>query len=378
MGWLIVWLGCTQPTNPVEDTASTAPVTDTDLESPPPQSTPPLPAGEDRFCGDTICQDHEDPTLCPWDCVPYLVDDRAPEPACDRVYSGMIPLTDLGSDRFVGVAEGGLYPGGSNVRPPAHEAAGLAAAADIAPIDGKICVMSVGMSNTGQKWSSFMDRAPDIPGMDPAITLAQGAVGSHPVDTTADPDHNVWNIMASQLAEVGCALDTVQVAWILHAERGPKGTFETSQTVFLDHLRSTVLNLADKAPSLRMIYLSSRVYAGYGTRNNNPEPYAYQSAFAVKDLIVRQIEGTDPALAQDAGVPWLSWGPYLWADGLGPDGVEGGIPGRQEPADGLEYACEDFSTNDGIHPGPGSRQKVTHQLEAFFLDDPTASPWFRD
>ncbi|MBX2802662.1 MAG: hypothetical protein KTR31_33590 [Myxococcales bacterium] len=362
----------TEPT-PSEPTSS--------LPSAPDPTEPGELAGIDTMCGDRICQDTEDTDLCPWDCVPYEVGERPVPgqegPACERVTTGFVPLTDIGSGTYLGVAQGGLYPGGANTRPATHTAAGVAIAEAIEPIDGTVCMMSVGMSNTGQKWSTFAGEvAPSIEGLNPDLVLANGAVGSHPVDTTADPDHTVWDRMERQLEADGCSLDTVQIAWVLHAERGPSGDFESAAEVFESDLRATLINLRDRVPHLKLIYLSSRAYAGYGTRNNNPEPYAHQTAFVVKWLIEDQITGSDPELSLDADFPWLSWGPYLWSDGLGPDGVAGGIAGRQEPADGLEYACDDFSTNDGIHPGPGVRSKVGSMLEAFFSQDETATPWF--
>jgi hypothetical protein len=62
--------------------------------------------------------------------------------------------------------------------------------------------------------------------------------------------------------------------------------------------------------------------------------------------------------------PWIAWGPYLWADGLVPR------------ADGLTWACADFSTTDGTHPATSGRAKVAQMLLDFFTTDPTAEPWF--
>jgi len=57
----------------------------------------------------------------------------------------------------------------------------------------------------------------------------------------------------------------------------------------------------------------SRIYAGYASSTLNPEPYAYENAFAIKRVIAQQLSG-DPALNYDAAsgpvvAPWLSWGP---------------------------------------------------------------------
>jgi hypothetical protein len=61
-------------------------------------------------------------------------------------------------------------------------------------------------------------------------------------------------------------------------------------------------------PNLRLVYVSSRIYAGYASSDLNPELYSYQGAFAVKWLIEKQM----------GGAPWIAWGPYLWADGAIP------------------------------------------------------------
>ena len=46
---------------------------------------------------------------------------------CAGTSTGMIPVNDLGPGFYKGV-QGGLYPGGSNLRPATHEAAGVAIA----------------------------------------------------------------------------------------------------------------------------------------------------------------------------------------------------------------------------------------------------------
>ncbi len=338
----------------------------------------PVPPMADTMCGDWVCQAFETIDTCPFDCVPYTV---APMGSgvgkiCERDFTGFTPITEIGSGMYLGQAQGGLFPGGSNERPAAHTQAGVAAAQAIAPVDGNVCLISIGMSNTYQKWAMFMTQGVgSVPNLHPALRVGNGAVGSHPVDTTADPNHSVWNSIDNQIAGSGCSPQQVQVVWMLHAERGPMGTFMDEADRYHDDLRSTAINLADHFPNLRMIYLSSRSYAGYSDRDNNPEPYAHQTAFGVKWLIESQIDGSDPALSVESGFPWMSWGPYLWSDGIGADHAPGGIPGRTIPADDMEYECGDFA-DDGIHPGMGMRAKVSAQLVDFFGTDPTATPWF--
>src|SRR5262249_38711764 len=76
--------------------------------------------------------------------------------------SALKPLTELGAKESQG-SPGGLYPGGKNERPLAHNTAGLALAKEVGPVgadgkpapDGKIVLLSIGMSNTGQASAGF-------------------------------------------------------------------------------------------------------------------------------------------------------------------------------------------------------------------------------
>ena len=86
----------------------------------------------------------------------------------------------------------------------------------------------------------------------------------------------------------------------------------------------------------------------------NPEPYAYESAFAVRWLIQDQIAAQqelnfDPSRGT-VKAPLLLWGPYLWADGTTP----------RQP-DKLSYKREDLA-GDGTHPSTSGREKVAKLL----------------
>src|ERR1017187_1839240 len=102
-----------------------------------------------------------------------------------RESTGMIPLPDLGKGMYKG-EQGGLYPGGVNTPPPAHLEAGLAMARKIVPLDaeghpssdGKIVMISVGMSNTTMKYRAFMKLASEQHDLNPKLVLVDGAQGS--------------------------------------------------------------------------------------------------------------------------------------------------------------------------------------------------------
>ena len=135
------------------------------------------------------------------------------------------------------------------------------------------------------------------------------------------------------------------------------------------YLQQIIRNAKILFPNLQICYLSSRTRAYVYGSGLNPEPYAYETAFAVKWLIEKQLSGA-PSMNYDPAkgpvlLPWLSWGPYLWTDGL---------RGR---SDGLLTICPDDLENDFTHPSTnGHVPKVGSQLLAFFKTDPTATPWF--
>lgn len=304
---------------------------------------------------------------------------------CSKTSTGFTPLNDLGPGTYNGY-QGGLYPGGSNVRPAAHEAAGLTLASQIQPVDasgtpdpnGKIGMASIGMSNTNQEFQPFIGLALSDPAVNKRLVFVNGAEPSRTAEQWADPNHWVWSLFANKLFMAGLSPQQLQVVWIKLVAPSwmIPSTFPDGALQVEAWLRKVVQNVKAKYPSVKIAYLSSRIYGHYATITLSSEPYAYENGFSVKWLIEKQISG-DPDLAYDGPspkAPWLSWGPYLWADGVGPDGVPGGAPGR---SDGLEWKCSDFII-DGTHPSSFGAQKVAQMLLDFLKSDPTSTPWFVD
>jgi hypothetical protein len=154
----------------------------------------------------------------------------------------------------------------------------------------------------------------------------------------------------------------VQVAWVKLANKGPSGSLEEHGRKLERDTLAMLQQARAVFPNLRIAYLGSRTYGGYATGGLNPEPYAFESAFAARWLIQRQLSG-DPALARDR-VPLLLWGPYLWADGP-----------RGRKLDGLVWERTDFVA-DGVHPSESGRRKVADLLLNFLTTDALARPWF--
>jgi uncharacterized protein (TIGR03437 family) len=290
---------------------------------------------------------------------------------CTRTSTGFTPLNDPFFSTYQGVV-GGLYPDRSNQRPPAHEALGMQLAAGVQPrsasgnVDlqnGKIVFLSVGMSNTTEEFSTFHALADLDADKNPSVVIVDGAQSGWSADRIVADPQTYWAGVAQRLAASGVTAAQVETAWVKLADASPTLAFPDDARQLQSEMRTIVESLPARFPNLKLAYFSSRIYAGYATTTLNPEPYAYQSGFAVRWLIEEQINGSAELSPQSGRAPWLSWGPYLWADGT------------RQRFDGLAWNCADLA-DDGTHPSVLGQIKVALMLLNDLKTDPTARAWF--
>lgn len=304
-------------------------------------------------------------------------DDTGPLPPGVRV-----PLTDMGARTYLSFP-GGLFPGGNTV-PSAHAAVGATRAASIARRDssgtpsptGKYVLLSIGMSNTTQEFSSFMALAGADASVDATrLAIADGAAGGKTASVwTSAASVEYDRIRDTVLRPRGLGEGQVAVVWLKVANPGPTRALPDSAAdayTLLGQMGQILRALRIRYPNLRQVFASSRIYAGYATTTLNPEPYAYESGFAVKWLVEAQITQESGGgvnaragdLDYDGVAPWVSWGPYLWANGATPR------------LDGLLWLAADLAA-DGTHPSSSGRTKVAVELLDFFKTSPHTSCWF--
>lgn len=280
------------------------------------------------------------------------------------------PLTDMTADDKYEGEDGGLYGKGSNEAPEALKKSAAEALAQIKPLDadgqpsdsGKIVLVSISMSNATQEFSFFKQIADKDPRKSDKLTIVDCAQGGQAMAEWVPAEGGPWREAMNRLERAGVSPAQVQVAWIKLANKGPSGSMSDHLTKLEADTTTVLHNARKRFPNLRIAYLGSRIWAGNASGGLNPEPYAYESAFAARHLIQKQVSG-DESLAS-AKSPLLLWGPYLWAEGE---------KGRK--IDGLKYLKEDF-VGDGVHPSPSGREKVAKQLLEFFATSPLAKGWF--
>lgn len=290
-------------------------------------------------------------------------------------------LTDLGSGEYVrldggptGVI-GGLYPGGVNLRPPAHTAAGVQIAGQVAPLDaagspdpanGRVVLLAVGMSNTFIEFRDFSRLLNGDPAVNPKLTLVNGAQPGRTSPDWVDPNSDTWQVAAQRLADAGVTPQQVQVVWLKNVRTGVE-SFPAQAQALQGDLEAIARNLRIHYPNVKLAYLSSRTRSYTYWNGLSPEPAASESGFAVRWAVEKQING-DSSLNFDPAngpvlAPFLSWGPYLWADGSNPRG------------DGFTWLPADM-VGDCTHPSDTGSQKIAHLMRDFFSTDATTVPWF--
>ncbi len=293
--------------------------------------------------------------------------------------TGFKPLNEMSADeRYLG-QDGGLYGQGMNQPPEKHREAAKRELAKIQPLsttgqpaaDGRIVFISISMSNATQEFSRFKQIADADPVKSAQLTIVDCAQGGQAMAEWVKPDAGPWMEAARRIDRAGVTAEQVQVAWIKLANKSPRGDLETHGRKLQQDTLAVIQNAKAKFPNLRIAYLSSRIYGGYSGGPLNPEPFAYESAFAARRLIQDQIEGREELQFTSgangktpAKAPLLLWGPYLWADGV--------IPRK---SDNLAYTRNDLGP-DGTHPTQAGREKVARLMLTFFKEDPLAKSWF--
>lgn len=293
---------------------------------------------------------------------------------CSLTSTNKIPISDLGTGEYLGY-QGGLYPNGSNTRPQDYENEGVAISQSITPLNingqpsqnGKIVMLSIGISNTKQEFAEFIKKTNLMKRdgfVNRKIVQINGAQGGQAIDVWADPYNIVWTNVDNLLIQKNLTESQVQVIWIKLAHNNPHlyGQFPAHVLLYKQRLQQVIINAKSRYTNAKVVYISSRTraYTQNTEESPSPEPYSYEEGFGVKWLIEDKINGLLPDL------PYLSWGSYLWIDGLNIRG------------DGKIWECLDVSQDDFTHPSNTGKIKVSDMLYDFFSSDTTTQSWFME
>src|SRR4051812_6769225 len=312
------------------------------------------------------------------------------------------PLIDFQPGHlYLGVFPGLLYEN-SNTMPAEHDAEGIAAAHRVQPLDasgipdpnGKVVVIGMGFSNwtfelcynyqTGSCGTqTFLAvSAQSVRVNHSSLVIVDCAVPGEVANRWLDDTFGNYTHCLSQLQAAGVTEAQVQVVLYKNGHKFPKESLtattvcsaaSTVDACALERdIATTARYIKARYMNVQQMFLHSRIYGGYAASGTlNPEPFAYESGFAVKWLIEAQIQqnrtGAIDPTAGDVGyttVPWMAWGPYFWASGASPR------------SDKLTWLAADYRASDMTHPGPKAVAKTSRMLGNFYLSSPY-SPWYR-
>ncbi|MFI5173055.1 MAG: T9SS type A sorting domain-containing protein [Chitinophagales bacterium] len=307
---------------------------------------------------------------------------------CSNDSLGLIPLTDLGTG-FYGSIMGGLYPGGSNTRPFLHEQKGIEISQTIEPLDttgavnyeqGKILLIGMGGSNASNAYNIFTDtmQTHDWAGTNPCMKangLFFGGKDLHDmIDTTST---FYWDELQDRLFSRDDSWEQIQVVWMLEQSEFNTEVVEDYVDYVAEQYITLMHRMIDTMPNLKIVYLTGFHYTGYTHPNHElynylVEPKGYWGNLAIKELIERQINGDPELIFEGPGrvAPFISWGPYFWADGNNPRG-----------GDFLVWPCEDYRDDDtggGFHLEETGKYKEAKMIMNFFDTDTIANWWYKD
>lgn len=285
-----------------------------------------------------------------------------------------VPISSLVGGSYMGF-EGGLYDG-TNVMPAAHASA--------APVlSGPVVMLSLGMSNARQFWCSGSGQVSSNGPCDavsfmasnsavPSVDFCNYAANFHtaPFWTGIAPRGNYgWGTSpptGDRLGQCGLTNADPDVVWVQLANNmqqlpGPALPDPNADAYrMVEQFGDMLRKMSVEMPNVRQVFFSPRRHAECASPSSvNPEPYAYETGWAIKWLIGAQItqrasNQVDPRAGDLLGaVPWIDWGPYLWDD--------------SEP-------CSTFS--DGIHPNNVGRTIVSAALDDFF-NASAQTGWYR-
>ena len=215
-----------------------------------------------------------------------------------------------------------------------------------------------------------------------SLVLLDCAIPGEVANRWVDDTYGNYTHCLTQLQAAGVTKAQVQVVLYKNGHKFPSQSLAAatvcSATSTIDactlerDIVTTARYIKSKYVNVQQMFLHSRIYGGYAPPASlNPEPFAYESGFAVKWLIEAQViqnrTGLLDPTAGDVGysaVPWMAWGPYFWASGTTP-----------RSSDKLTWVAADYRTSDMTHPGPKAIIKISRMLGNFYLNSPY-SPWY--
>jgi len=301
---------------------------------------------------------------------------------CDHDHTGLVPITDLGAGLYRGTS-GGLYPGGSNVRPTEYLDKCIEHAQNILPLNtdgeydenGKIIMLGIGASNPGAEFAKFVSFSNAFEPLNDNLVIINACMPSTGLQEMNYTYADYWDALYDLLEENGYSSKQVQVIWV-EEENTDTGdtTFPAAALALVEDYLALLQAVHYLYPNTQLCYLSARAYSGYASpsdetiENGLLYPRDYLNGWSIKWFIENVINNElgynfeEP----EADIPLVTWGTYHWTDGSTPR------------LDGLYLDCEVDVAEDGLHLSGSGELKMGQLMFNYFSTDTTAKYWYYD
>lgn len=298
-----------------------------------------------------------------------------------------LPLMELGAAYYYSY-QGGLFPGGSNADPNPHLTNGKNISKSIKPrnsagevdyVNGDVILLGIGPSVASDPYNEWKETQRDLdwPGTNPCLQVKGNFIGGKNTSEMLDIGGTYWSNFSSGLDAKAIEPEQVQIAWML--------LMSNTDSMDLDYYIDTVTkeyiqiiqNLQTILPNLQQIFISGVHYTGYTSQyhhryNYIVEPFGYWSNLVVKNVIGLQINGDTRLdyLGEDKVAPFITWGPYFWADGITP-----------RASDDLSWQCHYFrddTIGGGFHLKDEYKYLEGDLIDDFFNTNAISRIWYKD
>lgn len=255
------------------------------------------------------------------------------------------------------------YPPSLYVRSPEYSNFGVLAASRIRPIDNRITMVGIGMSNARLYFKPISGLLNKSKTRHPAFRFINVARGGHTATEWSDYLNLAWVEAVRQVSmDSGNPLQ-VQAAHIFMTQAYPaiNGQMTAGQ------LSSIVLNAKSYFPNLCIVYLSSIGYTGYAAPpESNRAPVWSVHA---DSLLMAEMVTADTAWPPGVWVEFLD----VFADGRTPNPLTHSSPSWPS---GIWYQPLDFQ-EDMVHPSQIGAQSLARNVVERFSVDPVTYGWMR-
>ena len=228
--------------------------------------------------------------------------------SAELVASSFTPLDQLGTSTYNG-RTGGLYTAG-NTMPAAH-ATQFSKDCNAVRKDANPVFLALGASNTAMEFELFSEKYSQLSNRNTKLKLVNGCRGSQSLDKFTVDDY-LSTFVPGILSANSVKATDVDVIWLKTSYLGR----EAQTMSFTDYVNwnvtmyTTVLKaLNTQFPNCKIVMFSGRhntwQISGSAAYGQHKEPVAYWDSWAIKDIINKQVSGSD--------FPYSSYPTYVWA-----------------------------------------------------------------